>query len=417
MTIKKYKSELPMYLSGLASGKYTLKQASDSTGYSIRWLSQLKKKYLEVGENCLQHGNKNKIPHNKTSEQLKNKILNLYATDYAGINFKYFCECLHDYEGITISYVTLCNIFKAAGIRSPEAHKIKKSKKLHRTRIRRDNEGDLIQLDGTPYQWFKRSGDNNYYSLMGAIDDATGKITGLYMTNNECLYGYCEVMRQTFNNYGRPREVYTDRAAIFCCTPKNKKNLTVWEQLSGIHDKRTQWQRILDDLHIHQVLAWSPQAKGRVERMWGTVQGRLPYWLYKNNITTVEAANEALPKFIKYFNSKFSVAAKSNITFWSNVPDNLDNILCARIPRLTTTNGEFSFHSYKFTITGCSRIARKNIELCISERGIFADVDNKYYPVKLIDDYITDVVSDNVPQVLKDIMYRYLYADQKEISA
>lgn len=412
---KKYKQDLRYYLPGLLAGKYTLQQAANSTGYSVRWLSKLKKRYALYGEDCFIHGNKGRVSSRKTSEDLTNKILALYATDYAGLNFKYFTECLAEYEGINISYPTLRNVMKSAGISSPEAHKPKR-KKVHRPRLRRASEGDLLQLDGTPYQWFQRSGDNKYYDLMGAIDDATGKITGLYMTNNECLYGYCEVMRQTFNTYGRPREVYSDRAAIFCVTPKNKKELTVWEQLAGIHDKKTQWQRILEELNIKQILAWSPQAKGRVERMWLTIQYRLPFWLYKHGITTVEAANKAMPKFIEYFNSRFSVSARLQ-PIWLPVPQNIDDILCAQIPRFTDTNGCFSFHSYKFAVVGCNRIARKNFLLCISERGIFAKVDGKYYPVKILDDYIYDVVSNDVPQVLQDIIYRYLYANQKEVSA
>lgn len=414
MSRLKYKNELPHYLTGLVSGKYTLSEASINTGYSVRWLSKLKQKYKQHGEDCLIHGNKFKVPHNKTSEDKKNRILALYASDYAGINFKYFLECLEDFEDIHISYSTLRKLFIEAGIRSPEAHKTKKTKKVHRPRLRRKCEGDLVQLDGTPFQWF--SGDSNYYDLMGSIDDATGKITGLYMSKNECFYGYCEVFRQTIQRYGRPCEAYTDRAAIFCCTPKNKKNLTVWEQLSGIHDKVTQWQRVLLELNVHQVLAWSPQAKGRVERMWRTVQQRLPFWFKQRGITTMEEANKALPDFIDYFNAHFAVASKSPISHWRPAPDNLDDIMCAKIPRLTDSSGCFSFHSYKFEILHCSRSACKHITLCISERGIEALVDDKYYPVKMLD-IIQDVIGDKMPQVLKDICYRYLYADQKSISA
>lgn len=409
----KYKNELPHYLDGLASGKYTLKQASENTGYSVRWLSQLKKKYLILGEDCLVHGNKNKIPYNKTKKSLSLKILALYANKYAGLNFNYFCELLESDEDIKISYPTLRHILLEAGIKSPEAHKTKRAKKVHRERVRRQYEGDLLQLDGTPYRWF---GDLNYYDLMGAIDDATGKITGLYMCKNECLYGYSEVMKQTIDTYGLPREVYTDRAAIFCCTPKKKKDLTVWEQLSGLHDKITQWQRICVDLNIHQILAWSPQAKGRVERMWGTIQKRLPFWFKQRGIKTVEEANKALPDFIKYYNNHFARPAKKQDTFWREAPADLDTILCAQIPRHTDTNGCFSFHSYKFAIVGCSRCACKDIVLHISERGIEAKVDNKMYSVRMLD-IIQDVIGDNMPQVLKDICYRYLYADQKQISA
>ena len=414
---RKYKNELPVYLRGLVSGKYTLAQASESTGYSIRRLSQLKKRFLTEGDNCLIHGNKNRIPTNKTKEAFKNKILCIYADRYEGINFAYFRDCLEEFENIKINYTTLRKIMNEAGIKSPEAHKIKK-KKVHRPRFRRENEGDLLQLDGTPYKWF--IGNQTYYDLMGAIDDATSKITGLYMCDNECLYGYAEVMRQTFQRHGKPRETYTDRAAIFCVTPKDKKNLTVWEQLAGIHDKKTQWQRILEELNIKQILAWSPQAKGRAERMWGTIQKRLPFWLKRRGIKTVEEANKVLPEFVDYFNKHFAVEAKSKETFWTPVPDNVDDILCAQIPRLTDSNGCFKFHSYRFAVLNCSRVACKSIILCISERGIMARVDGKHYPVRLLDDIgelMAKTHDDDMPDVLKDICYRYLYADQKQISA
>lgn len=416
VSVFRNKNDLHFYIPGIIAAKYTYKQVSDSTGYSVRQLQRIVKRFKMVGEEAFVHRSTGHVAYNKTSEAIKNKILSLYATEYSTINFNYFLECLKEDHDISISYPTLLSIMNEAGIRSPEAHKIKKKKVVHRPRLRRKNEGDLIQLDGTPFQWFSMFGDQNYYDIMGAIDDATGKITGLYMTSNECFYGYSEVMRQTINNFGRPREVYTDRAAIFCCTPKKKANLTVWEQLEGIKGKVTQWQRVLTELNIRQVLAWTPQAKGRVERMWRTVQWRLPFWFYRNGINTVEAANKALPKFIEYFNDHFAVEAKKPETFWLPGPNNLDDILCAQVPRLTDSSGCFSFHGYKFAVMG-SRVACKNITLCISERGINARLDGKYYDIKLMDDYIHSVVSDNIPEVLKDIMYKYLYQDQKEVSA
>lgn len=108
------------------------------------------------------------------------------------------------------------------GLKALKLARLRKKIKAHRPRLRRENEGDLIQIDGTPFEWFYKSGDNKKYSMHGAIDDATGKITGLYITENECLYGYLEILRQTIQNHGIPREIYSDRAAIFCVTPKNK---------------------------------------------------------------------------------------------------------------------------------------------------------------------------------------------------
>ena len=413
----KYKSLLPAYLVGLAAGKYTLAQAASACGYSVVRMCQLKKRYLAEGLSCLDNKNIGHAPSNKTPQSLKNKIVALYATPaYSGINFKYFNECLEHYEGVCVSYSTLRVIMAEFGIKSPEAHKIKKQK-VHRPRVRRFNLGDLLQIDGTPYAWFERFGNNKRYCMAGAIDDATGRITALYITEFECLYGYLEIMRQTIQRYGVPREVYSDRAAIFCVTPKNKKNLTQWEQLAGLHDKRTQWQRILAELGVRQILAWSPEAKGRVERMWLTLQRRLPTEFYRAGCDTVEAANEFLRGYEERFNAQFAVEPMRPESFFLPCLVNLDEVLTAQIPRRTDARGCISFHSYKFAIDA-PRVCCRDCVLHVSEAGIFArfEGDEKFYPVRLLDE-LRAGLGETMPQVVADIIYRYMFAYAKEVSA
>ena len=413
----KYKKLLPGYIKGVCAGKYTLRQAAESTGYSIDWIFKLKKKYLEIGDACFIHGNTGKPSHNKISKDIEKKIILLYQTEFqAKVNFTFFQECLKDYN-INISYFPLHNILTAAGFTSPETHERKHSGKIHRPRARRDNEGDLIQIDGTPYEWFKWNGDNKKYCMQGAIDDATGKILALYMTENECLYGYNEVYRQICTKYGVPRESYMDRSAIFCVTPRNKNKLTLDEQLMGIHEHRTQFQRIMDDLCCRQILAWSPQAKGRVERMWRTLQGRLPYLFKKNNIKNMKEANVFLEKWLEneYNCSKFVKKAKKNELFYMDCPEDLDGILCARFACKTNASGVFKFNKQSFTVRGARYIACKRLELCISERGLKAYLDGKYYDVEMLD-FLSDGI-DNPSAVLNNIMYEYLYKDMKRESA
>ena len=152
----KHKSLLPAYLVGLAAGKYTLAQAAGACGYSVVRMCQLKQAYLREGLSCLDNKNLGHVPSNKTPEPVKRRIVALYASPaYAGINFKYFGECLEHYEGVSVSYTTLRAIMSEYGIKSPEAHKIKKQK-VHRPRVRRFNFGDMLQIDGTPYPWFER---------------------------------------------------------------------------------------------------------------------------------------------------------------------------------------------------------------------------------------------------------------------
>ncbi|MCQ2242117.1 ISNCY family transposase [Treponema sp.] len=414
----KNKKLLPVYVRGVASGKYTLRQASESTGYSIDWIFKLKNRFLKVGEAAFVHGNTGKPSNNRLSKSVQQKIILLYQNEFEGtVNFSFFRDCLiNDYD-INISYCTLHGILTEAGFKSPETHRKKKTGPVHRPRPRRQNEGDLIQIDGTPYQWFKWCGDTNYYCMQGAIDDATGKIPALYMTENECLYGYGEVYRKICTKYGVPRESYMDRSAIFAVTPRNKEKLTVDEQLAGLHEHRTQFQRIMDDLNCRQILAWSPQAKGRVERMWRTLQGRLPYLFKKNGIKTMKDANIFLEKWLEedFNKSRFVHEPVKKDTFWLPCPDNLDNILCARFWCRTNSAGVFKFKKQSFTIRGAKYIACKKLELCISEKGLRACLDGRYYDVEMLD-FFSDGI-DNGTATLDNIMYEYLYKDMKEQSA
>ena len=413
----KYKSLLPTYLVGLVAGKYTLAQAAAACGYSVVRMCQLKQAYKREGLSCLDSKHYGRPPANKTPEPLKRRVVALYASPaYAGINFKYFSECLEHYENIALSYSTVRAIMHEYGIISPEAHKIKKQK-VHRPRIRRDNFGDMLQIDGTPYPWFERFGNNKRYCMVGAIDDATSAITALYITEFECLYGYLEIMRRTIQRYGCPREIYSDRAAIFCVTPKRKANLTQWEQLAGLHDKRTQWQRILADLGIRQILAWSPEAKGRVERMWLTLQKRLPTEFYRAGCDTVQKANIFLERYVDTFNAQFAVKPMRPESFFIPCTANLEEVLTAQIPRRTYSRGCISFHSYKFAIDA-PRVCCRDVVLHISEHGIFARFpgDAKYYPVRLLEE-LRCGLGETMPQVVADIIYRYMYAYAKEVSA
>ena len=415
-TIIKHKEILPIYVKGLYNNKYTLKQASESTGYSVVHLCRLKKKYEKYGAQIFEHGNKGRVSKLRIDTKLRQRIACIYAAQYSDVNFTYFQKCLKEFEGISIGLSSLRNIMKEYGYTSPEAHKTKKKKEVHRPRLRRECEGDLLQIDGTPFPWFYKFGDNKKYCLHGGIDDATGKITGLYFTENECLYGYLEVLRQTCNTYGVPREIYSDRAAIFCFTPRGK-HLAQWEKLEVMHEKKTQWQRICEDLHIHQILAWSPEAKGRVERMWRTIQGQLPIWLLKHDVKNVEEANKIIEKYIKSFNDAYSVEAADDDNFYIDAPDNLDDILCAQFARRADGRGCITFQGTTFYSPESSEFARRDVLLCINESGLYVKYMGHYYPLIPTENFVRQVYGDNMPQVVANIIYRYLYAFGKEISA
>ena len=196
------RENLAYYLQGLIDNKYTLDQVSRITGYTKSHLCVLKGRFKKKGEKVLINGHKGMKPKNTVPDDVKKKIIDTYRTDFDGVNFHFFRKALNDYYDIHYSYRTIYTVLTEAGIDSPEKHNKPKKDKVHRPRYRRDSAGDLIQIDATPYQWFLWCGDTSYYTLHGAIDDAEEKLTGLCMTENECSYGYYDILEQTIDRHG-----------------------------------------------------------------------------------------------------------------------------------------------------------------------------------------------------------------------
>ena len=394
------------------AGTYTKSQAAEYTGLSIAQIGVLKRKYRKLGEAAWVHGNKGRKPSTTIPAETKLEIIMYYKKEFDGYNFTFFRKCLREFKDIHIAYRTVYKILTEAGIESPEKRKVPKEKPVHRPRFRREHEGELIQSDATPYDWFGTGKKDN---LHGSIDDATNEITGLYMCENECIYGYQEVLRQTAFRKGTPCALYTDKHAIFCVTPKHKDNLTVQEQLDGLHEKRTQWQDILSELHIEQILAHSPQAKGRIERLWRTIKGRLPWYFKQRGIKTIEAANVFLQEFIDIYNAEFAIKPAKPASFYRTAPENIDDILCVKIPRKTDISGVFTLHGYRFQMLA-RYSAKKEITIYISEKdGIRALYNGAFYPVEFLD-AIQNCVDDTMPKVLENIIYKYFYKNTKMIA-
>ena len=201
-------------------------QAAELLSLSPRQITRLKKGILASGAESLIHKNTGRKPAHAVSEETKEKVLSIYSQpEFFGVNFLHFKEILfEDYE-ISLSYTSLSSILKNSGMESPMKKKIR-----HRThrRKRKEHPGQLIQIDATPFEWF---GDSIKYAIHGAIDDATGDIVGLYMTQNECLFGYFEMMRLCCLDFGVPQSLYSDRHTIFR-SPKTGQ-LTVEELIRG----------------------------------------------------------------------------------------------------------------------------------------------------------------------------------------
>lgn len=355
----------------------TRQQAAELLSLSPRQITRLKKGVLESGAEFLIHKNTGRKPAHAVSDEMKEKVLAIHSRpEFQGVNFLHFKDILlEDYE-IALSYTSLCSILKNAGFVSPFKKKIR-----HRTyrRRRKEHPGQLIQIDATPYEWF---GGNTKYSLHGAIDDATGNIVGLYMTQNECLFGYLEMMRQCCIDFGIPQTVYSDRHTIFR-SPKTGK-LTVEEMINGKTISLTQFGRSMHELGVDMIFAKTPQAKGRIERLWVTLQSRLPVEFAKRGINTLEQANQFLKEYRFIYNKKFSVEAEGCTLFVPLKPDvDIDEILCIKHTRKTDNAGTFSFKNRCFQILdkGFPIIsARRKINVLVNPRfGIRVQYKGKTY--------------------------------------
>lgn len=361
-------------------GQCTIKQVAVALGLSERRVKQIKKEVKENGVKSIQHGNRGRKPKNTISNEVKNKILELRRSyEYEISNFKHFQELLKERENIDISYSALYNILRSAGIKSPKKHR---KSKLHHRRKRKECEGMMLQADGTPFDWF---GTGEQYSLHGFIDDATGKITGLYMCKNECLLGYLEVLRQTLENYGIPISLYPDKYSVFFPPKKVDDHITIEEQLNGREKGITQFGRIVEELGIDMFPANSPQAKGRIERLWETLQSRLVTEFRINNITTIKSANEFFNSYIPKYNEKFSVTPSNSKSVYLKLPKryNLDELLCVKFERTIDNAGVFSLNNSKFQVLDKSLPPKTKVQIYLSQKiGMRVKSNNKILDVE-----------------------------------
>lgn len=399
-------------------GQCTVKQVATALGLSERRVKQIKKEVKENGVKSIQHGNRGRKPKNTISDETRKRILELRSSyEYEISNFKHFQELLKERENIDISYSALYNILRNAGIKSPKKHR---KTKLHHRRKRKECEGMMLQSDGTPFDWF---GNGQKYSLHGFVDDATGKITGLYMCKNECLLGYLEVLRQTLENYGIPISLYPDKYSVFFPPKKVDDHVTIEEQLNGRDKGITQFGRIVEELGINMFPANSPQAKGRIERLWETLQSRLVTEFRIHNITTMEQANMFLPQYINIYNSKFSVEPINKNSVFLKLPKryNLDELLCVRFERTIDNAGVFSVNNSKFQILDRSLPPKTKVSIYLSyKNGMIVKSNNKVYDVQPLELISKDVIDNNsldyhqwLPDVVIELINEFYLKDAK----
>ena len=384
-------------------GELSIRVAAQKLHLSERRIKQLKKIYLD-NNTLFEHGNKNKRPVNAIDNDIVSKILKIRKLDgYCNSNFSHFTELLEEYKNIHVSYSTVYRILKKNNYISPRKHK---SKKIHRRRKPKDTFGKMLQTDATPYNFFKN--DVNSYSLHGFIDDCTGNIIALHLCENECLQGYFEITRQTLLKYGIPESIYADGTNIFF---NSNKEITLEEQLNGKTNK-TQFGAIADYLGIELIHAQTPQAKGKIERLWNTLHDRLSVEFEINNITTIEAANNFLPQFIKRYNKKFALNYtnfNSSFVPFSKKDINLDILLISKYDRVCDLSNTISLNSQKFIVDTKEILHKKKVKILINKKiGMKVLYKNKLYNLIHIEykniDYIKNT-SSSVDKIIQDFIY------------
>lgn len=312
----------------VANNEISVRRAAVKLGVTIRTVYNLIKTYRTKGKAGFIHGNRGRKPSTTISKEVTEKILSLYKNTYYQANFKHFLDLLKERENIEVSYYYLYKLLSKERFISPKctkktlrrinkelSQKLKSNAKLtqaekdyiaatnlqdpskaHPRKPRAKYAGELILMDASEHVWF-----GNYKThLHLCLDDASGQIVGAYFDSQETLKGYYNTLYQVLTKYGIPAIILTDNRSIF--KGKGIKNPSADEK-----DMHTQFGYACHQLGIELRTTSIPQAKGRIERMFQTLQSRLILELKLAGITSIQEANKFLENYIKKFNQQFAV--------------------------------------------------------------------------------------------------------------
>ncbi len=299
-------------------------QAAVLLGLSLRHCRRLLAAFRRDGPAALAHGNRGRPAPNRVSRVLARRIVRLARTTYAGFNHQHLTEKLAEVHGIVLSRPTVHRILLAAGLPSPRP---RRPRRFRRRRDRMPQPGLLLQWDGSHHDWLEGRGPR--LVLQGVIDDASNEVPAAIFRAQEDAYGYFVVLRETIRTHGIPVALYGDRHGIVT-NDARPRPLTLDEQLHGHTRPLTQVGRALRELDIHWIPAHSPQAKGRIERLWGTFQDRLVSELRLAKARTLEDANAVLQAFLPRYNTRFTRPAAQPGSAYRPLPPELtlDDICC-----------------------------------------------------------------------------------------
>lgn len=374
-------------LSLLKHGEVTTEQAKHSLGCCERSLYLWMKKIREFGPSGLIHGNRGSQSPRRTKESEVEKILGLKRETYFDFNDVHFKECLEHNHGIKIARETLRSLLRTHQIAPKQK---RRRKRYYQRRERKAGFGMMIQIDASQEHWLGELRPK--FTLHGGIDDATGKVWAI-ISANECMYGYFDMMREILEQDGIPVSLYSDRHTIFH-TPDNP---TVLEQMKGENKHLTQFGRAMQELGVNLIKAYSPQAKGRIERLWRTFQDRLIAEMRLAGIATKEEAQEFLKDFLRRYNKQFCIKPKNRKSCFRKSPRKitLDDILCLKEQRVVRKDHTVHYQRQILAIPnpkGWRTYALKKVEVWERQDGIIKIALNKR------------MIASFQPQQLEDIL-------------
>jgi len=314
-----------LVLQRVLEGQLSTQEAALIMGMSERHVYRLKARLKTSGPAALAHGNRGRKPAHTIPDDIRRKVVELAQTKYGGCNYTFLSELLGEHEGIFLSPSTVGRILKAAGIPSPRKHR---PPKPHRRRPRKPQIGMLVQIDGSHHDWLEGRGPK--LTLLCALDDATGQILVALFRLTEDFEGYRQLLYELVTQHGIPLAVYSDRHTLFF-PPKGENHLSLEQQLLGQVRSLTQIGRILNELGIQHIPALSPQAKGRIERCFETLQQRLVVELRLAGAKNCDDANRVLKEgFIERYNARFAVPPADAVSAFRPVPSHLrlEHVFC-----------------------------------------------------------------------------------------
>ena len=334
----------------------TVVQAALVMGVSERQCYRVKARVGKVGAKGVVHGNRGRRCKRKIKEKMVQRVVELARGKYRGFNDHHLTEKLKEQEQIELSREKVRRILRAEGIASPRKRRGIK----HRSRReRRASEGMMLQVDGSPHDWLQGRGPR--LCLIGAIDDATNKVMGALFVQAESSWGYFHLFCEIFKEHGVSQSIYTDCHSVFF----TDREPTIDEQLIN-HRPTTEVGRGLEELGVTLILAHSPQAKGRIERLWNTFQDRLVSELRLAKAKTVQQAIVVLDRYLPVHNRKFAKPAKAQPAWRKVSALQIERALCFKQQRTVAKDNTVTFEGTIFQIPKSSPFrshANKRIDL------------------------------------------------------